>query len=446
MAQDTFRIEININATDNTESGTKSASSRLGAFEKSMQKTQDRLNKLTGGKWTIGLEAVDKATASINKVTSRVNGLAGKAWNITMGVVDKVTAPVRGILNVLKNPILQAGAVLGVSFGLKDTIDTFAAFESTMSKVKAISGATAAEMSLLTDKAKQMGATTKFTATEAGEAFSYMAMAGWKTEDMMNGIEGIMSLAAASGEDLARTSDIVTDALTAFGLTAADSGHFADILAAASSNANTNVAMMGETFKYVAPIFGSLYGEGERAAKGMEDAALGIGLMANAGIKSTQAGTALRSILTRLSTNAGATKNSLGALDILTQRLGVSFYDDAGAVRNFEDILTEARAAWAGLSAEQATSYAKTIAGHDERRARRRVQAHQGHPRRGRGRKGNAGHHAGQSVRLHDAPAKRGGKREADWRRTDESVSAGVHRMDDRADARARRRGKSRIR
>ena len=363
MAQDTFRIEININATDNTESGTKSASSRLGAFEKSMQKTQDRLNKLTGGKWTIGLEAVDKATASINKVTSRVNGLVGKAWNITMGVVDKVTAPVRGILNILKNPILQAGAVLGVSFGLKDTIDTFAAFESTMSKVKAISGATAAEMSLLTDKAKQMGATTKFTATEAGEAFSYMAMAGWKTEDMMNGIEGIMSLAAASGEDLARTSDIVTDALTAFGLTAADSGHFADILAAASSNANTNVAMMGETFKYVAPIFGSLYGEGERAAKGMEDAALGIGLMANAGIKSTQAGTALRSILTRLSTNAGATKNSLGALDILTQRLGVSFYDDAGAVRNFEDILTEARAAWAGLSAEQATSYAKTIAG-----------------------------------------------------------------------------------
>lgn len=105
MAQDTFRIEININATDNTESGTKSASSRLGAFEKSMQKTQDRLNKLTGGKWTIGLEAVDKATASINKVTSRVNGLVGKAWNITMGVADKVTAPVRGILNILKNPI-----------------------------------------------------------------------------------------------------------------------------------------------------------------------------------------------------------------------------------------------------------------------------------------------------------------------------------------------------
>ena len=151
MAQDTFRIEINIDAADNTGSGTKSASANMTAFEKSMQKTQDRLNKLTGGKWRVGLEAVDKATSVVDKVTNRVNGLVGKAWNFTMGVVDKVTAPVRGILNLLKNPILQAGAVLGVSFGLKDTIDTFAAFESTMSKVGAISGATAAEMDLLTE-------------------------------------------------------------------------------------------------------------------------------------------------------------------------------------------------------------------------------------------------------------------------------------------------------
>ena len=123
-------------------------------------------------------------------------------------------------------------------------------FEAGMSQVEAISGATAEEMDRLTEKAKEMGAKTKFSASESAEAFNYMAMAGWKTEDMLGGIEGIMNLAAASGESLAMTSDIVTDALTAFGLTASDSSHFADVLAASSSNANTNVAMMGETFKY----------------------------------------------------------------------------------------------------------------------------------------------------------------------------------------------------
>ena len=113
-----------------------------------------------------------------------------------------------------------------------------------MYKLSAISGATGEDLDALRDKAGEMGAKTKFSASEAADAMRYMAMAGWKTEDMLDGISGVMDLAAASGEDLATTSDIVTDALTAFGLTAADSGHFADVLAAASSNANTNVAMM----------------------------------------------------------------------------------------------------------------------------------------------------------------------------------------------------------
>ena len=159
-------------------------------------------------------------------------------------------------------------------------------FEAAMSKVGAISGATGEDMERLTAKAKEMGEKTKFSATEAADAFSYMAMAGWKTEDMLSGIEGIMNLAAASGEDLASVSDIVTDALTAFGLKAQDSGRFADVLAAASSNANTNVAMMGATFKYAAPIAGAL-------GYTIEDTAVAIGLMANAGIKADQAGTSL---------------------------------------------------------------------------------------------------------------------------------------------------------
>lgn len=166
-------------------------------------------------------------------------------------------------------------------------------FESAMSKVEAISGATGDDLEALKNKAKEMGASTKFSATESANAFEYMAMAGWKTADMLSGIEGIMNLAAASGEDLATTSDIVTDALTAFGMSAADSGHFADILAAASSNANTNVGMMGETFKYIAPVAGAL-------GYSAEDTALAIGLMANSGIKASQAGTSLRGALTRL--------------------------------------------------------------------------------------------------------------------------------------------------
>lgn len=166
-------------------------------------------------------------------------------------------------------------------------------FESAMSEVQAISGATGKEFDSLNAKAIEMGAKTKFSATESAAAFKYMAMAGWDAQAMMDGISGIMSLAAASGEDLALTSDIVTDALTAFGMQASDSAHFADILAKASSRANTNVALMGETFKYVAPVAGAL-------GYSAEDTAIAIGLMANSGIKGSQAGTALRSSLSRL--------------------------------------------------------------------------------------------------------------------------------------------------
>ncbi|MDY4098169.1 MAG: phage tail tape measure protein [Lachnospiraceae bacterium] len=206
-------------------------------------------------------------------------------------------------------------------------------FEAEMSKVSAISGATADDLNALKEKAKEMGASTKFSATESAYALEYMAMAGWKTEDMLSGIEGIMNLAAASGEDLATTSDIVTDALTAFGLSASDSGHFADVLAKASSNANTNVSMLGESFKYVAPVAGAL-------GYSAEDTAIALGIMANAGIKGSQSGTALRSSLTRLvkptdeaaammeeynltMTNSDGSMKSLGqVMDMLRGNLG----------------------------------------------------------------------------------------------------------------------------
>ena len=219
-----------------------------------------------------------------------------------------------------------SAAAAGIGAGI---IKTTADFDASMSKVAAISGAAGDDFDALRNKAREMGATTKFTASEAAEAMNYMAMAGWKTEDMLSGVSGIMSLAAASGEELGTTSDIVTDALTAFGLAAEDAGHFSDILAAASSNANTNVAMMGESFKYAAPVAGSL---GYTA----EDIAVALGLMANSGIKASLAGTSLRNIFTRM---AKPTKESAMAME----RLGLSMDDGEGNMYSFREIMDQLR-------------------------------------------------------------------------------------------------------
>lgn len=224
-------------------------------------------------------------------------------------------------------------------------------FEAAMSKVQAVSGASAEEIEALTAKAKEMGATTKFSASESAEALNYMAMAGWKTEDMLGGLEGIMNLAAASGEDLATTSDIVTDALTAFGLAASDSGHFADVLAKASSNSNTNVSMMGETFKYVAPLAGAM-------GYSIEDTAVAIGLMANAGIKGSEAGTALRATLTRL------VKPPADAAAALNQ-LGITATNADGSMKPLGETMVELRAAFADLTEKEQANMAASIAGQE---------------------------------------------------------------------------------
>ena len=228
-------------------------------------------------------------------------------------------------------------------------VKTAADFDSAMSKVAAVSGATGSELDALREKAREMGSKTKFSASEAAEAMNYMAMAGWKTSDMLEGIEGVMNLAAASGEDLATTSDIVTDALTAFGLSASDSGHFADILAAASSNANTNVSMMGETFKYCAPIAGAL-------GFSAEDTAEAIGLMANAGIKGSQAGTALRTIMNNLSGDVTVCGSAIGEVTIATTNAD-------GSMRDLSDILADCRTAFSGLTESEKAQAAESLVG-----------------------------------------------------------------------------------
>ena len=235
--------------------------------------------------------------------------------------------------------------VTGVVTGLGTAaVKTAADFDSAMSRVAAVSGATGSDFDSLRDKAREMGAKTKFSATEAADAMNYMAMAGWKTEDMLSGIEGVMYLAAASGEDLATTSDIVTDALTA-----ADSGHFADVLAAASSNANTNVSMMGETFKYCAPVAGAL-------GFSVEDTAEAIGLMGNAGIKASQAGTSLRSIMTNLTGDVKLSGAAIGDVTIATTNAD-------GSMRSLSAILADCRMAFGGMTEAEKANNAETLVG-----------------------------------------------------------------------------------
>lgn len=252
---------------------------------------------------------------------------------------DSVTSAGQALM-----PASVAVAGLGAA-----AVKTAADFDTSMSKVAAVSGATGDDLDALRDKAREMGSKTKFSASEAAEAMNYMAMAGWKTGDMLEGIEGIMNLAAASGEDLATTSDIVTDALTAFGLSAQDSGHFADILAAASSNANTNVSMMGETFKYCAPIAGAL-------GFSAEDTAEAIGLMANAGIKSSQAGTALRTIMNNLTGEIKLSGAALGDVTIQTTNAD-------GSMRSLSDILADCRGAFSQLSESESAAAAEALVG-----------------------------------------------------------------------------------
>lgn len=265
---------------------------------------------------------------------------------------------------------VTAGAITAtagaISAGVGASIKVGAAFESEMSKVQAISGVTGDELAQLTEKAKEMGKKTKFSASESAQAFEYMVMAGWKTDDMLNSIDGVMNLAAASGEDLASVSDIVTDAMTAMGLAAdgtttivkdgytkevSNAAHFADVLAAASSNSNTNVAMMGETFKYAAPLAGAL-------GYSVEDLAQAIGLMANSGIKGSEAGTALRSILTRL---AKPPKEAAEAME----QYGISMKNSDGSMKSLMGVMENMRDSLQGLPEDEQAAAAAAIGGQE---------------------------------------------------------------------------------
>ena len=296
----------------------------------------------------------------------------GKIVDVTLRLVDKMSSPLRIAGTYLQDNARQwikAGkqiersgkAIAGVGTNLTKTVTApiagigvasvklAADFEKGMGTVQSISGATGTDLEMLSKKAKEMGLKTKYSASESAEAFKYMAMAGWKAGEMADGIEGVMYLAGATGEDLAGTSDIVTDALTAFGMQAKDTNKFVDVLAQTANKSNTSVSMLGESFKYVAPVAGAL-------KFNAQDVSTALGLMANSGIKASSAGTALRSLFTRM---AKPTKESQTAMDAL----GISLTDSQGNMKSLDTIMRETRKSFAGLTESQKAQYAAALAG-----------------------------------------------------------------------------------
>ena len=308
-------------ATQDLEIKLNKAKTQLAYMEEDLKKVNQEIELQSSGWYKLG--------KALEPVGQKMQDVGKKMESVGKDLTKKITLPLLGL-----------GAA---------AIKVGSDFEAGMSEVGAISGATGNDLKLLEEKAKEMGATTKFSASESAEALKYMAMAGWDTNQMLDGLDGVMMLAASSGEDLGLVSDIVTDALTAFGMEAKEASNFADLLASASSNSNTNVAMLGESFKYVAPLFGAL-------GYSAEDAALALGLMANAGIKGSQAGTSLKTAIANL---ANPTDKMAGAM----KDLGISITDANGEMLPFKDVMDELRLKFAGLSEEQQAQYAATIFG-----------------------------------------------------------------------------------
>ena len=328
---------------------------QLQANEKALQKAQDatareeeKLEELSNTLRQAGINT-DNLGRDTNELRQQYEKLE-KAQKKVQEITEKQAANKQAISETKAQLGGLIGTVTAVGAAIyAGPVKKAAEFQEQMSTVKSISNASAEDMAKLSQKAKEMGATTAFTAAEAGEAMEYMAMAGWKTGDMLGGIEGIMNLAAASGEELGSVSDIVTDALTAFGLSASDAGHFSDVLAQASSNANTNVSMMGSTFQKVAPVAGAL-------GYSVEDMSLGIGLMANASIKAEVAGTSLKTALANM---AKPTKQQAAYMD----KYGISLTKTDGTMKSFGEVVENLRGSLGGLSEQEQIAAATAIFG-----------------------------------------------------------------------------------
>lgn len=333
LERESAKLEQRIGDTSNALAAQKE---KLGATAKS-------LNEAGVGTDNLGSKSQDLAD-KLNTLRAKEEAAAESAEEYG----DKGTSSIEAVSQAFAAAKVYE-ALEQIKDSYMDCINSAGDFEASMSNVEALSGASGDQLQALTDKAKEMGATTKFTAGESADALSYMALAGWDTQSMLQGISPVMELAAAANMDLASASDIVTDYLTAFGLTASDTTHFVDVMAYAMSHSNTNVEQLGEAYKACAATAKSM-------GYSVEETTAVLATMANAGVKGGEAGTALNAIMTRLATN------TKGCADEL-KKYGVSIYDSQGNMNSLSDILTGLSAVWDNLTDQEQANLAKTIAG-----------------------------------------------------------------------------------
>ncbi len=323
---------------------------RIAGTNTALERQQQRLGETGTRLQQAGVNTNQLASESA-RLSSQLETLRGRQEQVTQSA-QSFGETTTAAFDAAASAIAAAGlatALHGIYSGYMECVTIAGDFEEAMSNVEALSGSTAAEMAALTAQAKELGATTKFTAQQSAEAMGYMAMAGWDAAEMMAGMDGVMNLTAADGGDLATVSDIVTDSLTAFGLAAADTSHFADVLAATATNSNTSVSIMGETFKQSASIAGAL-------SYSIEDVSIAVGLMANAGVKGSIAGTALKNMFNGLLEGATLTSEAFGEYEFTAVRAD-------GTMKSFGSTINELRGYFDQMTESEKVNNAMTIAG-----------------------------------------------------------------------------------
>lgn len=317
---------------------------------RALQTQTERLERSRQALQDAGVDTEHLADES-NQLTAQIEDLTEQQQRLTENAENFGSTGVQAF-EAVGSALVSAGIEKGIqeiyqAYG--DCVKIAGNFEETMSNVEALSGANASEMEQLNVLAKELGASTEFTAKESADAMTYMGMAGWDAQEMISGMNGVLQLASASGEDLAMTSDIVTDNLTAFGLTAADTARFSDVLAAAATESNTSVAIMGETFKSSASVAGAL-------GYSIEDVSVAVGLMANAGVKGSIAGTALKNTFNGLLTGATITADAFGEIEVSSVKAD-------GTMKSWSETVVELRGYFDQMTEAEKVNNAITIAG-----------------------------------------------------------------------------------
>ena len=344
IVSDTIVIDIAARLKDQTSAGISKVKNNVDKLGNSIQKMKQQLSKMD-----MNFDIKDKATKTIEKISKSAMSLGKKTWNVSVKVLDKATTPLRGIVNLLKNPILQAGTVLGISLGGANTFQTYQNFEKSISNVKGLSGASAEDMKELTAKAREMGRTTTKSASEAADAFGYMALAGWNKDQMKEAIQPVLHLSEAGNLDLGRTSDLVTDSMSSLGIKTGELQGYLDKVAKTASSSNTNIDAMMEAFLE----FG---GTVKNNNISLEEASGLIGILANRGVKGSEAGNALNSVFVNLTTGSGQAGKAM-------KELGLSAYDSEHKFKGYAATLKELYDKTKDLDEEQKAYYYSAIGG-----------------------------------------------------------------------------------